>query len=281
MLTFKPLFSSKIFRRSPFALFFLLYSQRTLIYRLASRELLSRYKGSVLGLAWLFLVPLCQLVVYTIIFSEIFKARWDVELTSHYDFALILFLGLVLFNIFGEVLSRSPTLLIENVSYIKRVVFPLEIIPAVAVITALSNALISLFILSIFFWFVRGTFSGYLLVLPIYFVPCAFLSWGVALVLSSLGVYLRDLKPIVSLLTMMLLFMSPIFYPLSAVPEGLRFLLSINPVTLLIEDARSVLFKDAQPDIIMLAKQFLGSWIFAWLSLLWFFKSKGGFADVV
>lgn len=276
-----PLYSLSHYGISPWALIRMGIEHRRLIWRLAARELIARYRGSVFGFLWLFFTPLCMLAIYTVIFSQVFKARWDVAFDSPFDFALILFLGLILFNLFGEVFARAPTLMLENVSYIKKVVFPLEILSIVSVLVALVNAVISLGILLVFYLFVRGVPPLMVMTIPLYLLPCAFFGLGSAWLLSSLGVFLRDLKPLVALVSMVLLFLSPIFYPLSAVPEKLQQLIILNPLSQIIEDARAVMFKHQSPHVTWLLFQIALSWLFAWGTYLWFMKTKKGFADVV
>lgn len=276
-----PLYSLRYYGASPLALVRVCREHYRLITRLAVRELDSRYRGSIFGFLWLFMTPLCMLAIYTVIFSQVFKARWDMPLESPFDFALVLFLGLILFNLFGEVFSRAPTLMLENVSYIKKVIFPLEILSVISVGVSLINALISLGILLLFFVVVRGMPPVLALSLPLYLIPCILFGLGCAWLLSSLGVFLRDLKPLIALITTVLLFLSPIFYPLSAVPARLQPFILLNPLSQIIEDARAVLFKGAHPDLKLLILQIALSWTFAWLCYLWFMKTKKGFADVV
>lgn len=274
-------YNFQTYGKTPLAILRVVQAHRRLIYKLTARELRARYQGSALGVLWLFLTPLVMLAIYTFVFSQVFKSRWDVQVTSPTDFALVLFLGLILFNLFGEVFARAPSLLLENVSYIKKVVFPLEILAVVAVAVAAVNALICGITLLVFFMISRGLPPLTALLVPLYFIPAALLALGAGWVLSSLGVFVRDLKPVVGLLSMLLLFMSPIFYPLSAVPDKFRPLLTLNPLALIIEDARALLFQGTFPPLDNLLLEFAVGFGCAWLGYIWFMKTKKGFSDVV
>jgi lipopolysaccharide transport system permease protein len=257
------------------------WRNRSLISTLVKREVLGRYRGSFLGILWSFFNPLFMLCVFTFVFSVVFKARWNVDSDSKTEFALILFAGLIIFNMFAECVNRAPGLILSNVNYVKKIVFPLELLPWVVLGSALFHALISLsvwlFAYAIFFGLPHAT----ILFLPLVIVPLIFFIMGVSWTLASLGVYLRDLSQFIGIVTTTLLFLSPIFYPATALPVEYRHLIFYNPLTPAIEQAREVLFWGNPPDILMLSIYSLVAACIAWIGFVWFQKTRKGFADVL
>lgn len=247
------------------------------------RDVVGRYKGSTLGLAWSIFNPIFMLAIYTIIFSEVFKLRWNTqgESESRLQFALMLFVGLIILNLFNEVISRAPTLVVQNVNYVKKVVFPIEILPIMAVGSALFHALISLGVLIITF----ALFNGFLpLTFPLIVVvltPFLFFLMGLSWLLASLGVFIRDISQSMGLVVSVMTFLSPVFYPLTAVPEKLRWVILLNPLTFIIEQSRSVLLLGILPDWAGLALYTIVSLLMILIGYAWFQKTRRGFADVL
>lgn len=269
------------FSASPVEMFASLWRNRELIKASTKREVLGRYRGSVMGILWSFFNPLLMLSVYTIIFSEVFQARWGVGSGSKTEFAVVLFAGLLMFNLFAECINRSPGLILSNVNYVKKVVFPLEILPAVTLLSAMFHAMISLGV-----WFLAyGLFFGVphatVFLLPLIILPFAMFVMGLSWGLASLGVYLRDVSQIIGVITSVLMFMSPVFYPVSALPEHYRHILYLNPLTPVIEMTRDVLYWGKLPDIHLLSKYWVAAVIISWLGFAWFQKTRRGFADVL
>jgi lipopolysaccharide transport system permease protein len=258
-----------------------LWRNRSLIKALAQREVVGRYRGSVLGILWSFFNPVFMLLVYTFVFSVVFKARWSVGSDSKTEFALILFAGLIVFNLFAECFNRAPGLILANVSYVKKVVFPLEILPWVALGSAMFHALISLGVWLIAYLILFGVPHITVLLLPLVILPLLLLIMGLTWGLASLGVYLRDVSQFIGIVTTVLMFLSPIFYPASALPEKYRHLLLFNPLTPVIEQAREVLFWGKVPDMTILSIYLVGATLVAWLGFAWFQKTRKGFADVL
>ena len=254
---------------------------RELIRVSAKREVLGRYRGSLLGIFWTFLNPLLMLTVYTFVFSEIFKSRWNAASDSRTEFAMVLFAGLIAFNLFAECVNRAPSLILSNVNYVKKVVFPLEILPCVALAAALFHSCISLGVWLLAYVVLFGVPQLTVLYLPLVISPFLFFILGVSWALASLGVFLRDISQFIGLLVMVLMFMSPIFYPASALPEGYRFILYLNPLTPVIEEMRAVLYFGDAPDFAMLAVYWLATVLLAWLGFVWFQNTRNGFADVL
>lgn len=260
-----------------------LWRNRQLIVQMTKREVVGRYKGSAMGIAWSFFNPVFMLIVYTFVFSEIFKSRWggvggD---DSKTQFAVVLFVGMIVLSLFSEVLNRAPSLILSNVNYVKKVVFPIEILPVIAMGAALFHSLISLGVLLAAF----ALFNGYLhwtaVFVPLVMLPLVILSTGLSWMLASLGVFLRDVGQTVVILTTVLMFLSPVFYPVNAVPERFRPFIMANPLTFIIEQAREVLIWGRLPNWTGLGIYTLVATIIAWAGYVWFQKTRKGFADVL
>ncbi|MBX3615837.1 ABC transporter permease [Nitrosomonas sp.] len=249
------------------------------------REIIGRYRGSFLGLLWTFINPILMLAIYTFVFSVVFKVRLDPQNSDIYEdkfsFALLLFTGLILFNLFSECLSRAPGLILSNVNYVKKVIFPLEILPLVSLGSALFHAGISFLVLTIFLLIVNHPIHLTLLLLPIIVLPFVLLTMGLSWMLTSIGVFVRDIGQFIGLALTMLLFLSPIFYPASALPESIRDYLFLNPLTFIIEQTRSIILYGQMPDWIGLIAYYALAAFVAWVGLTWFHKTRKGFADVL
>lgn len=258
---------------------------RQLILQMVKREVLGRYRGSVFGLAWSFFNPLLLLIVYTFVFSVVFKARWAgagaAEPQSHGDFAVILFAGLIMNNFFVECINRAPSLILSNVSYVKKVVFPLETLTVIALGSALFHLLVSLIVLIAAQLIFMRSVPWTIVYFPLILLPLMFLCLGLSWFLAGLGVYIRDMTQAVSLITIVLTFISPIFYPLSAIPERMQRWVKLNPITFVVEETRNA---------VIFGKPFNWSgWciytvvglVVAGIGLIWFQKVRKGFADVL
>jgi lipopolysaccharide transport system permease protein len=258
-----------------------LWRNRSLVKALVHREVVGRYRGSIMGILWSFFNPVFMLIIYTFVFSVVFKARWDTGSDSKTEFALVLFAGLIVFNLFAECFNRSPGLILSNINYVKKVVFPLEILPWVVLGSALFHATVSLGVWLIAYFILFGVPHITVLLVPLVFVPLLLFIMGLTWILASLGVYLRDVSQFVGVFTTVLMFLSPIFYPASALPEKYRNFLLLNPLTPAIEQARQVLFWGKLPNMTLLAFYLLGAAFVAWLGFAWFQKTRKGFADVL
>ncbi|MFJ2454941.1 ABC transporter permease [Pseudomonas protegens] len=269
------------FSATPIEMVASLWRHRGLIKASTKREVLGRYRGSVMGIMWSFFNPLFMLAVYTFVFSVVFSARWGTGTGSKTEFALLLFSGLMMFNLFAECINRAPGLIVSNANYVKKVVFPLEILPTVTLFSALFHGLISLgvWLLAYIVFFGMPHFT--VLFLPLIVLPFIFFIVGLSWVLASTGVYLRDVSQFIGVVTTVLMFLSPIFYPVSALPEIYRPWLYMNPLTIVIELTRDVLFWGKSPDFLMLGIYWVLTSIFAWLGFAWFQKTRKGFADVL
>lgn len=258
-----------------------LVRNRALINASIKREVLGRYRGSLMGVLWSFFNPVFMLAVYTFVFSVVFKARWSGGSDSKTEFALILFAGLMVFSLFAECINRAPGLIMANANYVKKVVYPLEILPWVALGAALFHMLVSLAVWLVAYMIFFGVPHITVLYLPLVAFPLLLLIMGLSWALAALGVYLRDITQFIGILTSVLMFLSPIFYPASALPEDYRGLLMFNPLTPVIEQAREVLFWGKAPDFEVLAIYLVVSSSLMWLGFAWFQKTRKGFADVL
>jgi lipopolysaccharide transport system permease protein len=269
------------FSPSPRELIASCWRNHSLILTMVKREVIGRYKGSALGMLWSLFNPIVMLAIYTFVFSVVFKARWNTDSTSKTEFALMLFAGLMVFGLFSECLNRAPTLILNNTNYVKKVVFPLEILPWISLGSALFHFAVSLFVWLTAYVFLFVTPHLTIFLLPVVVFPLIMLSMGLGWFLASLGVFLRDVGQVVGVLTSVLMFMSPIFYPASALPEAYRGYLMLNPLTPIIEDVRRVLFLGDGPDLMQLATSYIVALIIFCLGFAWFQKSRKGFADVL
>jgi lipopolysaccharide transport system permease protein len=258
-----------------------LWRNRNLIRSLVHREVVGRYRGSFMGILWSFFNPLFMLLVYTFVFSVVFKARWNSGSDSKTEFALVLFTGLIIFNLFSECFNRAPTLILSNVNYVKKVVFPLEILPWVTLGSALFHSAISLVVWLSAYVIFMGAPQATVLWLPLVLLPLLLFIMGVSWALASLGVYLRDVSQLTGMATTVLLFLSPIFYPASALPEKYRQILYLNPITPSIEMMRDVLYWGKSPNYTFLAGTIALAAMIAWVGFAWFQKTRKGFADVL
>jgi lipopolysaccharide transport system permease protein len=258
-----------------------LWRHRSLIKALVKRDVIGRYRGSALGIFWSFFQPVFMLAVYTFVFSVVFKARWIAGSDSKTEFALVLFAGLLVFGLFSECINRAPTLILSNVNYVKKVVFPLEVLPWVVLGSALFHALVSIGVWLVFYLVFFGMPRTTMLLLPLILLPLIFFTMGLSWLLASLGVYLRDIAQIINIITTTLMFLSPIFYPVSALPAEYQFLLNLNPLTPAIEQTRDVLIWGKAPDSLTFGIYVAATALIAWLGFAWFQKTRKGFADVI
>lgn len=259
-----------------------LIQHRQLIMQMIQREVVGRYKGSVMGLGWSFFNPILMLTVYTFVFSVVFKSRWGLDPNeSKTQFAVVLFVGMIVHGLFAEVLNRAPSLILSNVNYVKRVVFPLEILPVITMGAALFHTLISLLVLLSAFVIFNGYLHWTVIFIPLVLLPFIILTLGVAWMLASLGVFVRDIGQTIGIVVTVMMFLSPVFYPVTALPEEFRPLLMANPLTFIIEQSREVMIWGHLPDFTGVALYTIESSVFAWLGFAWFQKTRKGFADVL
>lgn len=258
-----------------------LLRNKSLLRHLIKREIAGRYRGSILGILWSFINPLVMLAVYTVVFGYVFQSRWGAATDGVHNFALVLFAGLIVFNLFSECVSRAPSLILSNVNYVKKVVFPLELLPWVSLGAALFHFTIGLSVVVVFNLVVNHTIEWTILFLPVLLLPLGLLIVGISWFLAGLGVFLRDISQVIGLVLSVLLFLSPLFYPVSVVPEPFRALLYANPLTYVIDQARGLILWGRLPSLIGLAQYSLGASVIAYLGFYFFQRARKGFADVL
>lgn len=267
---------------SPITMFKSFWQNRQLIWQMTRREVAGRYRGSLLGLAWSFLNPLLMLLVYTFVFSVVFKSSWGIDSSeSQADFAIILFAGMIVFSLFAEIVNRAPSLIISNVNYVKKVVFPLEILPWVALGSVLFHSLVSLVVLLLLQLIVNFTLPWTALLFPLVILPLVFACMGLAWFLAALGVFVRDVGQITSVFTTVFMFLSAVFYPLTALPQKYQNILQLNPLVLIIAESRNVLIFGKLPNWTSLGITLVIGFGMAIAGFWWFQKMRKGFADVI
>lgn len=270
-----------IARRRPLAGFIRSPLQnRQLILRLIQREIVGRYRGSFAGMAWSFITPLIMLVLYTFVFSVVFKAKWK-DFDTSGGFALILFSGLIVHGIVAECINRSPALITGNANYVKKVVFPLEVYAWVTLGSAMFHAFISWIVLTIAQLCMGVPLPWTAILFPVVLLPLLLGCLGVSWFLAAIGVYFRDVAQITGTLATLLLFLSPVFYALDSIPEKFRPLIQANPLTGVLEAARGVLMFGTIPSATYFAVSLLIGIVFAMAGYAFFQKSRDGFADVI
>jgi lipopolysaccharide transport system permease protein len=258
-----------------------LVKHRELVWQMTKQEFSARYSGSVLGVIWSFVTPLIQVLAFTFIFGVILKVRWTGEAPTAQNFVVVLFVGMMIYSIFSEAVSRAPGLITSQSVYVKKIVFPLEILPAVSILAALCNALIGLFIIIGTNLIIMHELPATALYLPLVLLPFVLLVAGLGYLLSAAGVYLRDISHVIGAVVMLGLFLSPVFYPISAVPQEYRAFFYLNPLTPTVEQARGVLLFGTPPDWQVLAVYTVASAIVLSLGFAFFQRSRNGFADVL
>jgi len=236
-----------------------------------------------MGLLWSFLNPVLMLAVYTFVFSVVFKTKWGGSdpVESKTLFALLLFTGMIVHGLFAEVVNRAPLLIVNNVNYVKKVVFPLEILPVVTLGGALFHSLVSLCVLLMAFAIFNGFVHWTVLLLPFVVMPLVIMCLGLGWILASLGVFVRDVGQTTALFTTVMLFLSPVFYPVTSLPERMRIWMMLNPLTFIIEQTREVLIWGHVPNWTGLLAYTAGAVLVAWAGFFWFQKTRRGFADVL
>lgn len=274
------------------ALFFLaspwriLWQNRVLLRQLCQRDLTARYKGSGLGLIWSILNPLIMLAIYAFVFGEIFRSRWGnapppSTWSEKLNFALILYAGLIIFNWLAECLAKAPVCILGNANYVKRVVFPLEVLPVVPIVIGAFHLLMSFAVLVGFIMLSPTHVTAHWLAAPLLLFPYFLFLVGLAWFLSAIGVYFRDIEQVVPALTSVLMFLSPVFYSIQMLPAAFRPWLMANPLTFVIETQRNLLFWQQLPNPGVWVTLYLSALFMFYLGYACFKTLRRGFADVL
>jgi lipopolysaccharide transport system permease protein len=256
------------------------WTHRDLVLELVRREFSGRYQGSFGGIAWSFAQPLFLLAVYTVAFGVVLQARWGFA-GGTADYALMMFAGLIVFNAFAECLQKAPTLVAGNPNYVKKVVFPLEVLPWVMALTALFHALVGIAVWIAGFMLLHGVPAMGVLLFPVVLAAFFPVMLGVGWLLAALGVAVRDVAQVTGMLGHALLFLTPIFYSVEAVPREVGRILLANPLTFIVEQLRRVLYFGEAPSLPGLALYFLMGTLFAALALAFFRRMRPRFGDLV
>jgi lipopolysaccharide transport system permease protein len=260
-----------------------IYHYRYLLTQMTKRDIVSRYRGSLFGAIWAFINPLLMLTVYTFVFSVVFKVRWGetgVE-ESRLDAAIILFSGLIVFNLFADIMNRAPYLILSNTSYVKKLIFPLELLPLVSIGSVLFHTALSLLALFLTQILLRGYLHVTILFLPLVLLPLLLAGLGVSWLLSALTVYIRDIAQMTGFVTTILLFMSAVFFPITAMPAKYQLILYLNPLALIVSESRKILAFGQYPDWNIFILTLSYGTLIALIGYWWFQKARKGFADVL
>lgn len=257
------------------------FHHRELLIQLIRRDVNGKYKGTLLGVVWAFINPLLMLAVYTAVFKFVFKARWPETDNSTSEFALMLFIGLLIHGVAADVISRAATVISANKNYVKKVVFPLHILSWSLVISALIQFLFGLIILALIIMAWGKPVYVTWLLLPIALVPYLIFLLAAAWFFSALGVYFKDINQITPSLITVLLFTSTVFFPFDHAPEIIQPLLSFNPLTLIIESCRDILFYGEVPNLKWLSIYFFSSLAACIFSYILFKRLEHGFSDAL
>ena len=265
----------------PFALFADAWRHRQLLRHLIKRDVAMRFRGSVLGKVWMVLSPLAMLALYTLVFGVIFQPRWPGAVHGPLDVALYYFAGLIVFDFFIDCLNRAPTLLLAHVTYIKKILFPVELLAWMVVGGAALRFIIGCFLLIILYTVVNGPPPASAIAMPLLVLPLALFAIGFVWLLSAVGVFLRDAGHVVMAVTPAIMFVSPIFFPVAAIPEPFRVFFYANPLTLVLENVRAALFAGSVQISLGFAAYCLCALVFALLGYWCFTRLRPSFADVM
>ena len=273
--------SGRIYSAGFFDIFRPLFTHFDLIFQLSRRGIQSRYRGSVLGMFWSLLTPLLMLLIYSFVFSIVFKAKWNHPGAEDANFGIILFSGMIIHALFSEPMVLSASSITGSAQYVKKVVFPLEVMAWSTIVVTSFQALISFVILIVFMLVTGMQIHATLLLFPVIVLPMLIFSVGVSWLLSSLTVFVRDIGQLVGILATVLLFISPVFYSIDRLPTHLQTIIYLNPISFIVDQMRSISIYGEMPDWIGLGYYSLVSLAVAWFGLIVFQRLRVGFADVL
>lgn len=257
------------------------WSHRNLLVQLWKRDFTVRYKNGILGIAWAVLNPLMMLALYSFVFVFVFKMRWGAGPDTKGNFVILLFTGLVVHGFFAEFITRAPLLITTNASYVKKVVFPVELLPLVPLLGAVINFFVGMLLVALLLFYLQGSVPLTIIFLPVVIAPYTILILGFSYFLSATGVFVRDLTHLVGILSTVAMFASPVLFPIENVPEGYRSFLYANPLTVIVEQLRGVSILGVQPDWTALGLYSVAAIVVFFLGFSWFQATRKGFADVL
>lgn len=252
-----------------------------LLSNMTITDIKKRFQGSILGIFWAVIAPLIMLVIYTVIFSEVFSIKWNSDTSNKFEFAMMLFCGLCMYNMFSTVLGRSVGLIEQNKNFVKKVVFPIEILPATITLSALFDCVISIVVLIAATSILTSNMSITVLQVPVILLPHIVFCLGIAYLFSALSVYVKDMANFISILITVCMYASPVFFPLSALPEKFRFFIMLNPMTYGMENMRLAVIHG---EVLNLEYYLISvvSAVVVYLVGKWvFYKARRGFADLL
>ncbi|MRN42348.1 MULTISPECIES: ABC transporter permease [unclassified Brucella] len=257
------------------------WSHRNLLMQLWRRDFAVRYKNGILGVAWAVLNPLMMLALYSFVFVFVFKMRWGAGPDTKGNFVILLFTGLVVHGFFAEFITRAPLLIATNASYVKKVVFPVELLPLVPLLGAVINFVVGMLLVALLLFYLQGSVPLTIILLPVVIAPYTLLVLGFSYFLSATGVFVRDLTHVVGILSTVAMFASPVLFPIENVPEGYRSFLYANPLTVIVEQLRGVSILGVLPDWTTLGLYSVAAIVVFFLGFSWFQAARKGFADVL
>lgn len=252
-----------------------------LVGDLVIRDFSARYRGTFFGGVWSLFNPVLMLSVYTFVFSVAFKARWPGIEDNKMAFAVIVFSGMIVHTFFADCLTRAPFLIIQNLAYVKKVLFPLEILPLVVVLSSFLQFIISLFVLILFCIAIGFSIHPGVLLIPIVMLPLSLMALGLTWFFSALAVFFRDLSQFVGLIATISLFLAPVFFAPESLPEKYRGFLNWNPITMPVLQLRELLLFGGSLDWILWSQWMAIGLLIATCGFIWFQKTRKGFADVL
>lgn len=254
---------------------------RTLTWELARRDVLGRYRGASFGLLWSLISPFLLLCVYTFAFGTVMGSRWPQIESGQTHFAIVLFVGLIVHGFLAECLGRGPELVVSNPNFVKKVIFPLEILPWPMVLSALFHACMNVVVFLVLRLALDGEFTWTFVLLPLVMLPLVVLALGISWFLAATAVYVRDIRQVTGPLSMALLFLSSAMMPVESIPPAYRWVFEINPLTFIIDQAREVLLWGHMPDWAGLGLYLVGASVAMVAGWAWFRLTRPGFADVL
>ncbi len=258
-----------------------LIRSRQIIFYLTRKRIVLRYRGSILGVLWALISPALTLAIYTVVFGILLRARWSPDETNTTEYALLLYLGLCVYWFVSDCVSEAPGLVLNHPNYVKKVVFPLEILPYVSVADALFHTVVRLVVFVVAVSILRGIPPWTILLLPLVWIPVCLWTLALCWLLAAAGVFLRDLREVITLVLVAMLFLSPVFYSLDQMPSVAGTVIRLNPIVIPVMQVRDVAYFGVIPDPIVWLQVVASSAIFARVAYSFFSRSRGTFADVV
>lgn len=250
---------------------------RHIFIQLTKRLIQQRYRGSLLGFLWAFVTPLITLAIYSFVFTVVFDARWETEV----PFAIMLFIGLITHSFFMESLQSASTVISHNVNYVKKVIFPLEILVPAHITAAFFQLVIGGVLLVVITYAMGIPLHSTALAVPFILAPFVILTLGISWFLASLGVFLRDVSQVLGLLGTLLLFISTIVIPPTMLPESVRPFIYLNPLSFTVDALRNCLYAGDLPALEHYLAYSMVSVAVGAAGLFWFQRTRKGFADVL